>query len=69
MSDRFDLEQKIMSCWGIVDELKILTEAVIDKEMDRDKVCNILLGLEQLYQLKFESLFETFEKCIKNKDI
>jgi hypothetical protein len=32
---------------------------------DRDKVANILLGMSQLYELKFNKLFNTFEECVK----
>lgn len=66
--DRFDLEQEIMNCWQIVDDLKTLTKRYMDgaTPMTEDEVANVLIGLEHLYQMKFEQLFETFELCIKN---
>jgi hypothetical protein len=32
---------------------------------DRDRVANILLGMSQLYELKFNKLFNTFSDCVK----
>jgi hypothetical protein len=65
-TDRFDLEQQIMDCWGITDDLDVLFEAVMEKNLTKDNIANILLGMKDLYQLKFEKTFDTFEKCIRN---
>lgn len=67
--DRFDLEQEIMDCWRIVDDLKTLTTGILDSDMSVDKVANILIGLENLYTLRFKSLFEVFEECVRNKEV
>lgn len=63
MSNRFDLEQQIMQCWGIVDELDYVMEAA--EEGDEDKIFNLLIGLKELYSRKFDKMFDTFEQCIK----
>ncbi len=65
MISRFDLEQQFLSCWNIVDELDFVSELV----QDNDKAMNVLLGLKELYQLKFEKCFNTFEQCLTNKQI
>ncbi len=67
MSVRFDLEQAIMDCWHIVDDMKILSLHVCDHGLDRDKVTNILVGLEQLYQIKFEHLLSLFETYVREE--
>jgi hypothetical protein len=65
--DRFDLEQDIMNCWQVVDDLKTFSKRYLDgAKMSEDDVANLLIGLETLYQMKFEQLFATFEQCIKN---
>lgn len=64
--NRFDLEQQILDCWHIVDELKTLGEAVCDNNLSTDQTANVLMGLEQLYQLKFDKLFRTFEELVEN---
>ena len=70
MTSRFDFEQQIMDCWGITDDLKILSEYVLeDPTADSDKITNITIGLEQLYAIKFEKLFNTFETMIREGNI
>lgn len=61
--NRFDLEQQILDCWHVVDDLKILTESVCDNSppLTEDEITNILIGMEHLYQLKFQRLFRVFE--------
>jgi len=63
--DRFDLETDIMNCWSIVDDIKELQRSMLDRrKMTDDEVSNYLLGLQTIYQVKFERLFETFEKLV-----
>lgn len=71
---KFELEQSIMQCWNVVDDLKMLYEYVGDdpffKGMDpkhEDKLMNMLLGLTELYQLKFEKCFSNFETLLKEQ--
>lgn len=66
--DRFNLEQEIMDCWGVVTDLDTLFEAVVEKDLTQDQISNIVLGMRELYQLKFEKMFGTFESCI-NDDV
>ena len=68
----FDLEQQILSCWNIVDDVKLSTEYFVDsidfKDMPpaySDKIFNSLFGIQELYQLKFQKCFETFEKTAR----
>ena len=67
---RFDLEQEIMHCWNIVDDINLIYTTHLDKrELTPDELANILIGLKELYQLKFETLFDTFEICCAKRDI
>lgn len=59
--DRFDLEQSIMQCWNMVDDVKLLVKRGAPVE-DFDGVC-------RLYQHKFEELFALFENGIEEKRI
>lgn len=65
----FDLEQGIMSCWGMVDDVKEVNAYVGDSDFFKgmapeheDKLMNLLLGLTELYQIKFERTFGIFQK-------
>jgi hypothetical protein len=59
--DRFTLEEKIMHCWQVVDDLKTIYHAE-KLYTDENEMQNALLGMFTLYQLKFEELFATYEK-------
>lgn len=65
--DRFDLEQEIMKCWNVTDDLDVFLHAYLDgPEMSEDDVANVILGLSSLYKIKFEKLWNTFEQLLKN---
>jgi len=66
---RFDMEQEIFQSWHITDDLNVLHEAVLEKDISKDEISNILLGMEQLYNQKFQRLMSTFEELIKNKKL
>jgi len=67
MSDRFDLEQNIMQCWNITDDIQLLLDMY--DEMDEDQMMNYLIGLKQMYQMKFERLWNNFEGCVRAQKI
>jgi hypothetical protein len=66
MTDRFDLEQNIMRCWNVTEEIELLNKNVLEKDMSRDDISNFLLGLQTIYNAKFEELFDNFSELIQN---
>jgi len=60
--DQFDYEQQIMSCWNITSDLKDLSEEILEGNLSKDQISNVLIGLEQLYNIRFEKLFRIFEQ-------
>jgi hypothetical protein len=68
MKNRFDLEQEIMECWGVVDDINTIYQAEHLYE-NTDEMQNALLGLKTLYKLKFEKLFSTFEDCVSTRQL
>lgn len=66
MTTRFDLEQAIMDCWHVVDDIKTVSNRA--GSLTPDQLSNALVGIETLYQMKFEDLFEKFESMISHKD-
>jgi len=63
---QFDLEQGILNCWNICEDMKIIADYVLNKPtIDKDQLANILIGMADLYQLKFEKTFSDFEETIK----
>ena len=59
MSDRFDLEQQILDCWKIVDDISLL-KAQGANTTD-------MVSLASVYEYKFKALWETFETMCRTK--
>ena len=55
---RFDMEQEIMQAWQVLDDIKMLSARESTTKEDWDAVT-------RLYQIRFETLFETFEQLIR----
>ena len=55
---RFDMEQEIMQAWQVLDDIRMLSARAGTTQEDWDAVY-------RLYQIRFETLFETFEQLIK----
>ena len=53
MSDRFDLEQQILECWKVTDDIKLFAEQAPSEEKWQ--------ALKTYYDAKFEQLWATFE--------
>ena len=62
-ADIFELEQSILQCWNVVDDIKLITQQVYDrpKPLTEDELGNLLMGLESMYTLKFQKCFDEFE--------
>ena len=69
MIDRFDLEQDIMKCWNITEDIDLLYRNVMDKDLSTDDIANALLGMKTLYEMKFNEMFDHFEKLVHEKKI
>lgn len=65
--DTFDLEQRILDAWRVVDDLKIISDLVSSGSQDDVKIT--ITGLGLLYDQKFTKLFETFEKLVADRKI
>ncbi len=63
MHTQFDLEQSIMECWQVTDDIDTVYHN-LDK-LTQDELANVLLGLKTLYHLKFEKSFELYEQLTK----
>jgi hypothetical protein len=63
--DRFEFETQIMSCWGVTTDIKDLSEEVLEGDLTKDQITNVLIGIEQLYNIRFEKLFRQFEQLLR----
>ena len=64
--DRFDFEQQLLDCWNITKDIKTVYEGICDSSppMTEDQTVNALMGLETLYELKFNKLWSMFENGV-----
>jgi hypothetical protein len=59
-----------MDCWHVVDDLNFIN-LILTEEMDRsdpmseDELYNLLLGMETMYQRRFDRLFGVFEDLVE----
>ena len=60
-TDRFELEQQILACWTITDEINTIKETNFDPKL--------LEAVIVLYELKFEKLWSIFETLVNQKKI
>ena len=72
--DRFDLEQNIMDCWNITDDIDMVTDYFVDNPKFEhmpaditDAIMNKYLGIKELYEIRFQRLWDCFEDMIENK--
>jgi len=57
--DQFDLEQEILQCWSITDDIKnYVAESAGSEEF---------LALGQYYERKFNRLWDTFESMVHER--
>ena len=61
MTDRFDFEQQLMSCWNMVDDVKLLAK--------RDARSADFNALASVYNHKFEELFDQFESLVHERKL
>ena len=66
--DRFDLEQLILKNWEITTEIKHLREHM-ETNPTQDQIENYLLGLETIYEVKFNKLWDCFEELCQHQKI
>ena len=65
--DRFEFEQQIMECWNITSDIKTVSKYLMDAPLEpgrEDKIANMLIGIEALYNAKFEELFRQYEDLV-----
>jgi len=72
VKDRFVLEQNIMNCWEIIDDLQLLSENIIESDRynlsteEEERLTRKLDGIKELYELRFDRMWDTFEEMIKH---
>jgi len=60
MSNIQDLEQEVLRCWEVTQDLKLLAEVVNDGSDYTDTVN----GIAEVYELRFNKAWDTYEKVV-----
>ena len=63
---RFDLEEAIHVVWGTSQDIKLIWEQFYDgkQKMTEDEMANLLLGIQELHNLRSKRLWEIFETLV-----
>jgi len=61
MTTRFDLEQQILDCWKITDEIPMMEEQGANTADMTSLAC--------VYEFKFRKLWQTFEKLVQDEQL
>jgi hypothetical protein len=59
--DRFDLEQEILECWKVVNDIQMYIEQGVQTEDFK--------VLAEYYERKFDRLWATFEQLVHTKQL
>jgi hypothetical protein len=63
----FDLEQQIMECWNVTRDIELVTRHLVDHSdgYSDDDLMNKYLAIKDLYEIKFDTMWRTFEDVCK----
>jgi len=61
--DRFDLEEQISTCWGILEDLKMIVEPMETDNIDRKRIEAVI----ELYDMKFNYLWNIFSELVETQ--
>ena len=60
--DRFDLEEQISACWGILEDLKMIVEPMETDNIDRKRIEAVI----ELYDMKFQHLWDIYSELVES---
>lgn len=69
--NRFDLEDAMSILHQISEEIEIIVYAVGDSPIEHteDQLLNMLIGIKQLHDTRYQKMWNTFEQLIQNGTI
>ena len=63
--DRFNLEEQLTELLVTKSDLELLYERVLESDISKEDIANVLLGIIHLHNLRFDKTFDTFEYLIE----
>ena len=61
----FQLEQGILRCWGVVEDLDDLANSIRGNYTKTEDVIKMLESFQTIYQMRFEQVFGIYEAVCK----
>jgi ABC-type Fe3+ transport system substrate-binding protein len=65
MADRFQLETDITNLYNIADDIDLVVEAILERDMSTDDVANALLGISTMTKLRVDKAFDSYKAAFK----
>jgi hypothetical protein len=71
MKNRFDLEEAMGEIAQLPNDIDTIMYAYADSPIraTEDEILNMLIGVKQLHETRYQKMWHTFEELIKNKVI
>jgi hypothetical protein len=71
--DRFLMEEFIMKCWHVTDDIDTVISYVGDIDSisaeQQDTILNMLIGMKTMYNHRFNELMDLFSELVEHGDI
>jgi hypothetical protein len=65
VDDNFDLEQQILKCWGMVDDVKEIVDQFNQGKLNNEDTVQTLLACVAVYQFRFDRTFQKYEEVCR----
>ena len=67
MSDIFDLEEQMLAFANVTSEIELVVKHLIDlpQGYTDDDVMNKFMAIKDLYEIKFQRMWDTFDAVVK----
>ena len=67
----FHLEQQIQDCWKVTDDMGLVASHIINTSelSDAEVMYKYIVAIKDLYELKFQNMWDTFDKVCKEYHI
>lgn len=67
--NRFDLEQEIMKCWNVTDDLESMISMRNEGTISDSEFVDVVTGIKVLYEHKFNKLFNIYSQLVKENQL
>lgn len=67
--DRFTLEEAIVACFNVADDLALVEEEILEGTPDPDTLATLVSGIAATHKLRCDKLFRIFSQLIEARKI